>query len=82
MYKQAIEVQMAVYEAAIDPDTTASARAQLARAFKELGEFRLRLKMKPAPKPVDVSVPQRNGRARAAAEFQEQPAATKPDPKP
>lgn len=36
-------------------ETSASVRAQLARAWVDLQEMRLRLAMKPAPKPVDVS---------------------------
>lgn len=51
---QIIEMQGVLAKDALDPDTTPSARAQVARAWEVLEERKRILRMKPKPKDVDV----------------------------
>lgn len=52
---QAKRLQTLLLADAENPETKASVRAQIARAFKELEELKLRLRMKGPPKAVDVT---------------------------
>ena len=54
--KQLLDIQRRLYETSQDRKVTASALAQVARAWSELEERKRILRMKPAPKPVDVSM--------------------------
>lgn len=70
-YSQAKELQSLLLKDAADPDLKPAVRAQIARAFKELGEFRLRLQMKGPPKAVDAAAlkkPKANSRGPGFAE--------------
>jgi hypothetical protein len=51
---QLIAIQARLFADIERDDTSAMARAQSARAWKELQDLRLRMKMIPAPKPVEV----------------------------
>lgn len=70
-FESAVELQQLIMAAARSEETTASALAQLARAWSELEGRKRIIKMKPDPKPIDVSAPIR--RPKASAEFVEQP---------
>jgi hypothetical protein len=52
----ALELQRLLMSDARNPETVASVRSQIARAWVDLQEMRLRLAMKPAPKPIDVTL--------------------------
>ena len=54
-FSQAVAIQRVLLADALSPETTASARAQVARAWEVLEERKRILRMKPKPKDVDVS---------------------------
>ena len=51
---QILDLQRVLFESALDPGTTPSARAQVARAWCDLEERKRILRMKPKPKDMDV----------------------------
>ena len=65
MDKEARNLQLLVLKDADDPELKPFIRAQLARAYRELGEFRLRLQGKGPPKAVDYSVKRKKPSARS-----------------
>lgn len=70
MYGEARELQLLVLNDARKKSLKPFVRAQLARAFRELGEFRLRLQGKGPPKAVDYA---RKTKRSAPAGFTETP---------
>lgn len=65
MFTEAKELQSLILNDAKDPSLKPFVRAQLARAYKELGEFRLRLQGKGPPKAVDMSDRKRKTKGQA-----------------
>jgi hypothetical protein len=51
---QILDLQRMLYQTALDPETTPSARAQVTRAWCELDERKRIVRMKPKPRDVDV----------------------------
>ena len=62
---QILELQERLQKDALDPDTTPSVRAQIARAWCDLQEERRKLQMRPLPKPIDVSDKRKQGKPRS-----------------
>ncbi len=54
-FSQAVAIQRVLLDDALNPKTTASARAQLARAWCELDERKRIIRMKPKPRDTDVT---------------------------
>jgi len=52
---QILKMQDVLAKDALDPETTPSARAQVARAWEVLEERKRILRMKPKPKDIDVT---------------------------
>lgn len=66
-YQQIVAIQRRLYNDAMNEKVTASARAQVARAFDVLEERKRILKMRPKPKDVEVSVLPKKSRKSASA---------------
>ena len=79
---QLCEMQRALYRDALSEEITATARAQVARAWCELEERKRVIRMKPAPKPVEVQVKPRGKRLDTQAAFSEAPPPAGDDPPP
>ena len=76
-FETAVELQTLIVSAAKNGETSASALAQLARAWSELEDRKRIIKMKPLPKPIDVT--ERKARSVPnSASFTETPAQAKP----
>lgn len=76
MYAESREIQLLVLQDAKDESLKPFIRAQLARAYRELGEFRLRLQGKGPPKAVDYAA--KKPRTKAAKGFSETSTDAKP----
>src|ERR1035441_648610 len=68
-FRQAKELQTLAFTTAFEQGTTASARAQLMRAWSELEERKRILRMKPKPKDIDVD-PRNHRPARGSVQAQ------------